>query len=496
MFYKYNTNFINLIIIFIIILNLNCKKKSNKHCGKAITKNLTILDFSKNYNLSSRKDKFIFVNHSKSRILTGGIFSFKTKNAILYKSIVISNLQKQKKSSLTFKLYVNNKFLGKYNKNDSIIINKKVFSFKIIFIKTGNEKIYNAWDENYTYKFIKNNKQQINNRLKIELFSYNNSQYNNVVFFRTKKNKFSILKYKKENILFPKTVSISIITNKKSQFITENTFSFNSNGSFYIHQLEASKNNLKIQKDFFYEGNWRIRKYNFKTILELSGYISGYFANNKNKYFETEFYNSKAIIEETKIISNSLLSSFNVELPEASFVNIKEFTKNVIVEMPYSTENNFTGIKLYPCNRCYLRYKIVKDFIKANNDLNKLNYRIKIFDCYRPFYVQAIMFKKFPVKGYVADSIGGSVHNRGGAIDLTITDNKANEINMGTSFDDLSYKSNHNYKYFSDTVLNNRLLLKKIMIKNNFLPINSEWWHYNHKNARVFKKTNIDFPCK
>ncbi len=163
--------------------------------------------------------------------------------------------------------------------------------------------------------------------------------------------------------------------------------------------------------------------------------------------------------------------------------------------MPYSTEKNFTGVKLYPCNKCYLRYKVAKDLIRVNKVANKLNYKLKIFDCYRPFYVQAIMFKKFPVKGYVADSIEGSVHNRGSAIDITITDNNDNELDMGTEFDALSYKSNHNYKYFSDTILNNRLMLKKIMIENNFVPINSEWWHYNHINARGFKKMNLNFPC-
>ena len=106
------------------------------------------------------------------------------------------------------------------------------------------------------------------------------------------------------------------------------------------------------------------------------------------------------------------------------------------------------------------------------------------------------MFKKFPVKGYVADSIGGSVHNRASAIDLSITDMQGNEIDMGTNFDDLSYKSNHSYKYFSDTILNNRLLLKRIMMKNNFTPINSEWWHYNHINGRLYKKSDLDFPCQ
>ena len=496
MVYKYNIIFLKLLIILTIISNLKCRNDINISKPKFLNENLTILKLSKGYKITLHKDRFEFNSTKKSSLSSGEYFAFQTNKKIFYKNIKIINSLNKRKHKLIFKLYINNVFWGIYQTNESIKINKKVISIKIIYLKTENENIYNAWDISSTYKFIKRNKKSTIKRPKLEIIFVNKNKFNSLNFFSSKKNRFAKIKPNIKYKLFPKNITTSIITNKKSELVTESSFIFNSDGSFQVHQLEASKKSKKINKDFFYEGNWNVKKIKNETVLELSGYISGYFSENKNKYIESELFNCKPIIKNNILISNGTLSSFNLDIPESSLVNIKEFTPNIVVEMPYSTANNFTGVKLYPCNKCYLRYKVVKDIIKVNKAANKLNYKLKFFDCYRPFYVQAIMFKKFPVKGYVADSIGGSVHNRGSAIDVTIVDNNSNELDMGTEFDNLSYKSNHNYKYFSDTILNNRLMLKNIMIENNFVPINSEWWHYNHKNARDFRKLNLNFPCK
>jgi D-alanyl-D-alanine dipeptidase len=41
---------------------------------------------------------------------------------------------------------------------------------------------------------------------------------------------------------------------------------------------------------------------------------------------------------------------------------------------------------------------------------------------------------------YVANPAKGSVHNRGGAVDITLVDATGKELNMGTSFDFLESK--------------------------------------------------------
>jgi len=455
---KNKINFIKIILLLSININFGCRNEANKNSNKFIRKNLTIYSLSKNYNVNLEKNKLVF-NNNNNIVLSNSYFYFTTKKAIAYKNISLSNFQNNS-NNLTFKLYINNKYFGKFKENDTISLNKKIFSITILFLTNGKENIYNAWNKNFTYKLIKSNTNKTNNKLEIQLSFYKKNEFNKIGFFNIYRNKFLKQKNKIKYSFLQNTPVTNIITEKKSQLVLETSYIFNIDGSFYIHQLKANKNNKTIIKDCFYNGNWNIKKQNSNNILELSGYMSGYFANKKGKYLETKYYNLTAIFNANKILSNGLLDSFYLDFPKSSFVNIQEFAENIIVETPYSTKNNFTGVKLYPCNRCYLRYEVAKDLLQANKDFNELKYKIKIFDCYRPFHVQAIMFKKFPVKGYVADSIGGSVHNRASAIDLSITDMQNNEIDMGSNFDDLSYKSNHNYKYFSDTILNNRLLLK------------------------------------
>ena len=76
--------------------------------------------------------------------------------------------------------------------------------------------------------------------------------------------------------------------------------------------------------------------------------------------------------------------------------------------------------------------------------------------------------------------------NRGGALDLTLVDVSGNELYMGTNFDFFGIEASHNYKNLSEEILQNRILLKKIMIQNGFKSFDSEWWHYNLKNSRKF----------
>jgi zinc D-Ala-D-Ala dipeptidase len=66
---------------------------------------------------------------------------------------------------------------------------------------------------------------------------------------------------------------------------------------------------------------------------------------------------------------------------------------------------------------------------------------------------------------------------------------------MGTVFDFFGKEASHNYTNFSNQILKNRKLLKKIMIKNGFNSFDSEWWHYNLKTALTDKVSNFKWNC-
>lgn len=180
---------------------------------------------------------------------------------------------------------------------------------------------------------------------------------------------------------------------------------------------------------------------------------------------------------------------------DTAFVNIKAFSKDFVYDMKYATNDNFLKEKVYNCGECLLRLKTVNAIIKANTVFIKKGYRIKFFDCYRPLDIQKKMWSIVSNPKYVADPAKGSIHNRGGAVDITLVDLAGNEVDMGTTFDFFGEKASHNYMMLSKEVIESRKLLKKIMEGAGFVSFDSEWWHYNLKTALKDKVSNTKWDC-
>jgi D-alanyl-D-alanine dipeptidase len=163
--------------------------------------------------------------------------------------------------------------------------------------------------------------------------------------------------------------------------------------------------------------------------------------------------------------------------------------------MKYATEDNFLKQKVYNCDECYLRLKTIKYLIAANSEFQKKGYRIKLFDCYRPLDIQKKMWKLIPNADYVADPKKGSIHNRGGAVDISLVDSKGKELDMGTSFDFFGPEASHKYQSLSSKIKKNRIYLKEVMLRNNFKSYDSEWWHYNLFESTKDKLANFQWNC-
>ncbi len=195
-----------------------------------------------------------------------------------------------------------------------------------------------------------------------------------------------------------------------------------------------------------------------------------------------------------KTIANSPLEK-QLKINDTTFVNLKAYGKDFVYDMKYATSDNFLKSKVYDCAECFLRLKTVKSLIEANDLFMKMGYKIKIFDCYRPLDIQKKMWKIVPNPSYVADPSKGSIHNRGGAVDITLVDSQGKELEMGTPFDFFGIEASHNYSNFSQEIKENRALLKKIMINKGFKSLDSEWWHYNLKSALNDKVSNAKWKC-
>ncbi len=188
-------------------------------------------------------------------------------------------------------------------------------------------------------------------------------------------------------------------------------------------------------------------------------------------------------------------SSIEVTSNDKDFVNIQSLSDEFILDMKYATSDNFLKEKVYSCAKCFVRKDVAEALIKVNNELLAQGYRIKFFDCYRPYSVQKKMWKIFPNPGYVADPKGGSVHNRGAAVDITLVRSAGGHVDMGTDFDHFGKEAHHSYTSLSKTILGHRKLLKETMEKYGFKTIRTEWWHYNFKENKKYKISDYRWKC-
>ena len=101
-----------------------------------------------------------------------------------------------------------------------------------------------------------------------------------------------------------------------------------------------------------------------------------------------------------------------------------------------------------------------------------------------------------PDPNFVANPKKGSIHNRGGAVDISLEDSLGVEVNMGTKFDFFGEEASHNYQNLSDEILANRKFLKEIMLQNNFKIFESEWWHYNLNGSNNDAVSNKKWRCE
>jgi D-alanyl-D-alanine dipeptidase len=180
---------------------------------------------------------------------------------------------------------------------------------------------------------------------------------------------------------------------------------------------------------------------------------------------------------------------------DSTFVSLRNYSADFVYDMKYATPDNFLKAKVYDCAECYLRLKTVKALLAANADFMKKGFRIKLYDCYRPLDIQKRMWTIVSDPKYVADPKKGSIHNRGGAVDMTIVDEDGKELDMGTDFDFFGPQAAHDYDDLPRKVRKNRKFLKRVMERNGFSAFDSEWWHYNLKNATANPVSNFTWPC-
>lgn len=181
------------------------------------------------------------------------------------------------------------------------------------------------------------------------------------------------------------------------------------------------------------------------------------------------------------------------------FVYLSDVEPSIHKELRYFLTNNFIGSKIdgYK-NECIITTKPTAIALqKVQKELLEKGFSLKIFDAYRPqkavnhfvrwakvlndtlmkqqYYPKVAKNQLFNL-GYIASKSG---HSRGSTVDLTIIDIKTKkELDMGSPYDFFGIESHPFYDQITTHQKENRMLLRKVMLKNGFKPYENEWWHF------------------
>ena len=204
--------------------------------------------------------------------------------------------------------------------------------------------------------------------------------------------------------------------------------------------------------------------------------------------------------------------AFDRPIPSVTFPSIADYTIDDIQEPMVSlSEAGFIIRSQYyeqgipgSYKDCYARESVVLKLKDAEQLLPK-DLRFAIYDAYRPIDIQQRLWNFYYTKMkqenpglseseleaktafFVSkpsyDELKPSLHNTGGAVDLTLVTDNGYALNMGTLFDDFTDRAwtNHFEEFEPNLeVRTNRRILYNVMTEAGFTNLPSEWWHYDY----------------
>jgi D-alanyl-D-alanine dipeptidase len=489
---------INLFILSFALFGLiGCQPGGNKDSAVAINQTIFLNQISGwDVNFKSNSgQKLIIFQKAGNYVFTGTVVSFLFSDSLFIEDFKLSRLSSvSNKKIVEYILYINNQYAGIYNEKHRIYLKCSINSLRIIILKSGNELPINAWDENHYYTFIQDTSKKGITDIRVVLGL--DSAFKKEI--RLMKSTVMTDLYKDEKKTVNSEIGIKpfIISRKdraNSSFYQQ-FIGIDQDGFASFFQVKKVGKQNKTESELFFHGSFSLDpNVNLDTNIHLQ--VNELYTWLHSGVQKKSNFKDVAELREKTLYSTVFIEPVYLELPDNAMVNIKNIDSTFRVDIPYASENNVMAEKLYACNKCFLRYKVIKSLLEVKKVLNRNGFGIRILDCYRPLDIQKKLYNKFPVKGYVADTIGGSIHNRGTAVDLSLTDLYGNGMEMGSEYDEFSVRSHISYKLLPDTVFQCRQFLRKIMMENHFVPIRMEWWHFEFDEARKFKKLNDSFPC-
>lgn len=175
-----------------------------------------------------------------------------------------------------------------------------------------------------------------------------------------------------------------------------------------------------------------------------------------------------------------------------------------IIDMMYARTNNMVERAVYEeigfGNNAYLHKDAYEKLLSLVPTLEKLNFKMRICDAYRPPLAHQKLLEIIPREKalFFAATPERSNHCHGTAVDVCLTDLKGNNLIYPTEIDAYEpkyarqvhdgifsdfekhlVKARHDYMGATAEAIENRQMLKDSMENAGFSSITHEWWHYN-----------------
>jgi len=178
----------------------------------------------------------------------------------------------------------------------------------------------------------------------------------------------------------------------------------------------------------------------------------------------------------------------------SALANVQKINPIIQANLVFASPQNFTGKTLYKNAQCLLHKNAAEKLDLVQKELSKQNLGLLIFDAFRPLAVQRILWEANPDERFVANPAkGGGRHTRGTAVDLTLIKLDTKEmLEMPSKVSDFS-RCSRDRQDITPTARKNMLLLENIMKKHGFVPLASEWWHFDLADWQNYPAIDLDF---
>jgi D-alanyl-D-alanine dipeptidase len=210
---------------------------------------------------------------------------------------------------------------------------------------------------------------------------------------------------------------------------------------------------------------------------------------------EVVLVEDKISTDSIPFIPETVICEWDTYLRNEGLVNIQDVDSTILVELKYSTTDNFMETDVYGClENCYLQPDVADRLVLCQNKLQELdsNLTLLLYDGLRPRLVQQFMWDllDMPINEktkFVSNPAKGSLHNFAAAVDITLYDKTTQQaLDMGTPYDYIGVLAwpTKEPSLLKDSILtqqqvDNRILLRKVMKEGKFFNIQTEWWHFN-----------------